>query len=270
MRENSGVLEQEVSSGKRLLRSAGVYQTAHLNLVQLRQIIVAVRVILRQPNRKFKRDHKASHRGPSTLACAQLTKPLAMGYHITLSRPESSKGISAQDWTDLVASRTEVKLPGEETHFITAILDGDENLALHYSPGDCSVFTKNPEGPRIIEYMASIAPHFGGIVTGDEGETFSSAADWGTQNDWDSQTASVRRHWWQQERFLEAGESYWGCFSALSSSLSGRSSWRDDSLANHLPKQGRTKRIQATARRLSVVPATPCARRRLIRDVRPR
>jgi hypothetical protein len=32
--------------------------------------------------------------------------------------------------------------------------------------------------------------------------------------------------------------------------------------------QGRTKRMLATARRLSVVLATSCARRRLIRDVR--
>ena len=40
----------------------------------------------------------------------------------------------------------------------------------------------------------------------------------------------------------------------------------DHSSTNH---QGRTKRMQATARRLSVVSATSCARRRLIRDVRP-
>ena len=37
----------------------------------------------------------------------------------------------------------------------------------------------------------------------------------------------------------------------------------------HQPHQGRTKRMQATARRLSVVSATSTARRRLIRDVRP-
>lgn len=122
-----------------------------------------------------------------------------MGYHITLTRPEPSAGITAQEWRDFVASRHELKLVYEDTHFITAILDGDENLALHYSSGDRSVFTKNPEGPRIIEYMASIAPHFSGIVIGDEGETFSSAADWGTQNDWDSQTAPVRKQWWQRE-----------------------------------------------------------------------
>ena len=36
-----------------------------------------------------------------------------------------------------------------------------------------------------------------------------------------------------------------------------------------LPTTGRTKRVQATARRLSVVSATSCARRRLIRSVRP-
>jgi hypothetical protein len=112
-----------------------------------------------------------------------------MGYHITLSRPEPSTSITAQEWKDFVASRPELKIVDTGTHFITAILDGDENLALHYSPGDCSVFTKNPEGPRIIEYMASIAPHFGGIVTGDEGETFSSPADW------DSQTPVVERPW---------------------------------------------------------------------------
>jgi hypothetical protein len=36
-----------------------------------------------------------------------------------------------------------------------------------------------------------------------------------------------------------------------------------------MANQGRTKRMQATARRLSVVTATSRARRRLIRDVRP-
>jgi hypothetical protein len=122
-----------------------------------------------------------------------------MGYHITLSRPEPGTGITAQEWKDFVASHPELKLVDEDTRFITAILDGDKNLALHYSSGDCSVFTKNPEGSRIIEYMASIAPHFGGIVTGDEGETFSSSADWGNQSDSDSQTALVRKPWWQRE-----------------------------------------------------------------------
>ena len=37
---------------------------------------------------------------------------------------------------------------------------------------------------------------------------------------------------------------------------------------NHTNNQGRTKRMQATARRLSVVSATSCARRGLIRSVR--
>jgi hypothetical protein len=122
-----------------------------------------------------------------------------MGYHITLSRPEPSTGITAQEWKDFVASRPELKLVTEATPFITAILDGDEQLALHYSTRECSVFTKNPEGPRLIEYMASIAPHFRGIVTGEEGEMFSSATDWGTQSDWDRQTALVRKPWWRRE-----------------------------------------------------------------------
>lgn len=122
-----------------------------------------------------------------------------MGYHITIRRPESSAGITAQEWKAFVASRPELSLVENDTHFITAILDGDENVALHYSPGDCSVFTKNPEGPRIIEYMALIAPHFGGIVIGDEGEAFSSAANWGTQSDWGSQTTFLRKPWWQRE-----------------------------------------------------------------------
>jgi hypothetical protein len=39
---------------------------------------------------------------------------------------------------------------------------------------------------------------------------------------------------------------------------------------DHSTKTGRTKRMQATARRLSVVSATSCARRRLIRDVQRR
>ncbi len=122
-----------------------------------------------------------------------------MGYHITLRRSESTAGITAQEWRDFVASRPELKLVNEDAHFITAILDGDENLALHYSTGNCSVFTKNPEGPRIIEYMASISPHFGGIVTGDEGETFSSPADWGTQADWDTLPVTVPKPWWKRE-----------------------------------------------------------------------
>ncbi|GEM_PF-5574239 len=92
-----------------------------------------------------------------------------------------------------------IKLVDEDTRFITAILDGDESLALHYSSGDCSAFTKNPEGPRTIEYMVSIAPHLGGVVTGDEGETCSSRADWGTQSDWDSQPIFAEKPWWKRE-----------------------------------------------------------------------
>ncbi len=124
-----------------------------------------------------------------------------MGYHITLQRPEPNTGITAQEWRDFVLSRPELKIVEEDERFITAILHGDENLALHYSMGSASVFTKNPEGPRIIEYMASIAPHFGGVVIGDEGETFSSVADWGTQRDWETSTdaGTDGRPWWQWE-----------------------------------------------------------------------
>jgi hypothetical protein len=122
-----------------------------------------------------------------------------MGYHVTLSRPEPSHGITPQEWREFVLSRPELKLSEEDGHFITAILDGDAHLALHYSKG--SVFTKNPEGPRIIQYLASIAPHFGGVVTGDEGETYTTEADWGTESDWDSRMESrtPRRPWWKRE-----------------------------------------------------------------------
>ena len=122
-----------------------------------------------------------------------------MGYSITLNRPEPSTGISEQEWRDFVTSRPELKIVKETANFITVILDGDDSLALHYSTVDASVFTNNPKGPRIIEYMASIAPHFGGVVTGDEGETFSSRADWGTQSDWDSQPIFVEKPWWKRE-----------------------------------------------------------------------
>ena len=122
-----------------------------------------------------------------------------MGYHITLKRPEPSTGITKQEWRDFVATRPELKIVEDDLHFITAILDGDDTLALHYSSGDASVFTKNPEGPRIIEYMSSIASHFGGVVTGDEGETFSSPADWGTQSDWDGRTIFTEKPWWKRE-----------------------------------------------------------------------
>lgn len=98
-----------------------------------------------------------------------------------------------------MANRPELTILEETPHLVSVILDGDDNLVLHYSSGDASVFTKNPEGPRIIEYMASIAPHFGGVVTGDEGETFSSPADWGTPSDWDRVTISAEKPWWKRE-----------------------------------------------------------------------
>jgi hypothetical protein len=121
-----------------------------------------------------------------------------VGYHVTLSKPQS--GITAQEWKNFVRSRPELKLTVDAGHFVTAILDGDEDLALHFSAASGSVFTKNPYGPRIIEYMVSIAPHFGGVVTGDEGETYATKADWGTQADWDSRLDSqtLRRPWWRR------------------------------------------------------------------------
>ncbi|WP_205618987.1 hypothetical protein [Rubritalea marina] len=63
------------------------------------------------------------------------------------------------------------------------------------------MFTSSPNGPRIIEYLASIAPIFGGVVTGDEGEAYTTESDWGTQADWDAQ-ASIRpapKPWWKRE-----------------------------------------------------------------------
>lgn len=122
-----------------------------------------------------------------------------MGYHITLKRPEPGTGITEQEWRDFVAHRPELTIVEESPHSVSVILDGDDTLALHYSSGDASVFTVNPEGPRIIEYMASIAPHFGGIVMGDEGEAFSSPADWGTQMDWDRQSIVAEKPWWRRE-----------------------------------------------------------------------
>lgn len=130
---------------------------------------------------------------------AQSTTLIAMGYHITLKRTESGIGITEQEWRDFVASRPELKIVKDDAHFITTILDGDDNLALHYTRGDSCVFTKNPEGPRIIEYMSSIAPYLGGVVTGDEGETFPSSADWGIQSDWGSQTIFTAKPWWKCE-----------------------------------------------------------------------
>jgi hypothetical protein len=124
-----------------------------------------------------------------------------MGYHITLSRVQPSPGITAQEWRDFVLSRPELKLAEDNDHFITAILHGDDNLALHYSHGSASIFTRNPKGPRIIEYFASIAPHFGGVVTGDEDERYTTAADWGTQSDWDARVTSstLPKPWWKRE-----------------------------------------------------------------------
>lgn len=109
-----------------------------------------------------------------------------MGYHITLARPEPKPAITEQEWRQFVLSRPELTLEPAEVraHMITAILDAQENLALHYCKGD--VFTKNPDGPRIISYMVSIASHFEAVVTGDEGETYATEADWGTQTDWNT------------------------------------------------------------------------------------
>lgn len=119
-----------------------------------------------------------------------------MAYHITLSRPAPLSAITAEEWLEFVSSRPELKLADSES-FITAILDGDENLTLHYSPGSGSVFTKNPEGPRIIAYMASIAPDLRGVVTGDEGESYTKESDWGTKADWEPRPK--RRPWWRRE-----------------------------------------------------------------------
>ena len=117
-----------------------------------------------------------------------------MGYHITLSRPESQPEITEQEWKSFVGTRPELT-PVEDSAFETVILDGDINLSLHYANG--SVFTKNPDGPKIIRYMISIAPHFSGVVTGDEGEVFSTEADCGTDEEWASQP--LRIPWWKRE-----------------------------------------------------------------------
>jgi hypothetical protein len=117
-----------------------------------------------------------------------------MGYHITLSRPESQPQITEQEWKSFVVTRPELT-PVEGSAFETVILDGDMNLPIHYADG--SVFTKNPDGPRIIRYMVSIAPHFGGIVTGDEGEAFATEADCGTDEEWTSPSVPVP--WWKRE-----------------------------------------------------------------------
>lgn len=119
-----------------------------------------------------------------------------MGYHINLERHRLSPGITAHEWRDFVLGRPELELADEDDGFITAILHGNDNLALHYSKGSASVFTKNPDGPRIIEYMASIAPYFDTVVTGDEGERYSTEADWGTQNDWTKPPKVERKPFW--------------------------------------------------------------------------
>jgi hypothetical protein len=117
-----------------------------------------------------------------------------MGYHITLSRPKAQPQITEQEWKDFVRSRPELT-PVENSAFDTVIIDGDMNLSLHYVDG--AVFTKNPDGPRIIRYMVSIAPHFSGVVSGDEGEIFSTESDCGTEEDWVSPAPPVR--WWKKE-----------------------------------------------------------------------
>lgn len=120
-----------------------------------------------------------------------------MGYHITLARPKALPGITEQEWRQFVLGRPELTLlpATQDAHFITAILDGQEHLALHFCKGE--VFTKNPDGPRIISYMVSIAPHFEAVVTGDEGETFATEADWGTRNQWDQ--PSPKKSFWRRE-----------------------------------------------------------------------
>ncbi|GAA5132325.1 hypothetical protein GCM10023213_00280 [Prosthecobacter algae] len=128
-----------------------------------------------------------------------------MSYHITLSKSEPSSGITPQEWRDFLASRPELEVVEENAHFISAVLLRDSNLILHYSAESASVFTKNPDGPQIIEYMVSIAPHFDGVVTGDEGETFATETDLGTQNDWNSQKnarnsrITEEKPWWKLE-----------------------------------------------------------------------
>lgn len=117
-----------------------------------------------------------------------------MGYHITLRRPEPQPQISEQEWRDFAVTRPELRII-KDSKFITAIVNGDENIALHYADG--SIFTKNPDGPRIIKYMASIASHFGGVVSGDEGEPYATEADWGTEADWAARPSPIP--WWKRE-----------------------------------------------------------------------
>lgn len=117
-----------------------------------------------------------------------------MGYHITLRRPETQPEITEQEWIEFVRTRPELRTV-EDSAFDTVIIDGDVNLALHYASG--CVFTKNPDGPKIIKYMISIAPHLGGVVTGDEGEIYATEADCGAEADWASPSLAVP--WWKRE-----------------------------------------------------------------------
>jgi hypothetical protein len=57
-----------------------------------------------------------------------------MGYHITLSRPESKPEITEQEWKSFIRTRPELT-PIEDSAFDTVILNGDMNLPLHYSNG---------------------------------------------------------------------------------------------------------------------------------------
>ena len=122
-----------------------------------------------------------------------------MGYIINLERQGTNSTITAQEWRDFVLTRSELQITDETDAFITAILDGNDRLALHHSAGSGSVFTKNPDGPRIIEYMVSIAPFFDAVVTGDEGEHYAAAADWGTQSDWDTPSSTESKPFWKRE-----------------------------------------------------------------------
>ena len=122
-----------------------------------------------------------------------------MGYHITLARPKPRPPITEEEWRCFVRSRPELTFQPEEngSRFITAILDGHDALSLHYCEGQ--VFTKNPDGPRIIKYLASIAPQLDAVVTGDEGEVYATEADWGTQEDWMKHSESPKKAMWQKE-----------------------------------------------------------------------
>jgi hypothetical protein len=73
-------------------------------------------------------------------------------------------------------------------------------MALYYSVSSASVFAVNPNGPDIIEYLVSIAPHFEAVVSGDEGEKYTSSADWGTREGWEDRKFSrSQKPWWRIE-----------------------------------------------------------------------